>query len=219
MSGILCRLLRLWYPGGGRRLYYFRIGTHLADQPDFCRTVCRSYGHRSGRNAGRDGGHAAGDQRPVYAHVHCAFPESGQRFPGNLAVDTPALGSRTRSLRRLFQSEGPVTKGYIWRPDVSCRSSDGLPVHSAGLFWETFCRKILTNALGVALYGMFIAVVVPKSAKINGYAPWCFWRWPSAFFLNMCRCLPVFPAVLPLLSVAVIASVAGALFFPVEEAE
>ena len=78
---------------------------------------------------------------------------------------------------------------------------------------------IVTNALGIALYGMFIAVVVPK-AKENVHV-----------LIVVCIAVAVSSALyyIPIFSVistgfsiilcAVAASAAGAILFPVDEKE
>lgn len=76
---------------------------------------------------------------------------------------------------------------------------------------------ILTNAFGVALYGMFIAVVVPKSREDHHVL----FAVLIALILSMLlRYMPVFSGIssgFAIIICAVIASVAGAVIFPVEE--
>ncbi len=71
-----------------------------------------------------------------------------------------------------------------------------------GAFLGNVLPEILTNALGIALYGMFIAVVVPKSVEDKQACPqWCCWPLPSASCSNMFRYLRGFPVDLLSLSV------------------
>ena len=78
---------------------------------------------------------------------------------------------------------------------------------------------ILTNALGIALYGMFIAVVVPK-ARENRHV--LITVILAIIISTVIRYVPVFSGIsagFAIIISAVIASVAGAVFFPVKEAE
>jgi predicted branched-subunit amino acid permease len=115
-----------------------------------------------------------------------------------------------------IQTEGTIKRKYF-------AGLMSLPVlgWTCGTFFGAVMGNILpvilTNALGVALYGMFIAVVVPKSSEdrhvlfaviiavilsvIFYYVP-AFSHLSGGFTIIIC---------------AVVASVAGALIFPVKE--
>ena len=79
--------------------------------------------------------------------------------------------------------------------------------------------EIITSALGVALYGMFIAVVVPKSREnIHVLAVVII----AVAISVALRYIPVFSGIsagFAIIICAVIASAAGAVFFPVKEDE
>lgn len=94
---------------------------------------------------------------------------------------------------------------------------------SLGTFFGALCGEILptivTSALGVALYGMFIAIVVPPmkhSVKVTAVVM-------IAVVLSVCfTYIPVLKAVSPGFAViicAVTASLIGALFCPVKDKE
>lgn len=94
---------------------------------------------------------------------------------------------------------------------------------SLGTFFGALCGEILptivTSALGVALYGMFIAIVVPPmkhSVKVTAVVM-------IAVVLSVCfSYIPVLKAVSPGFAViicAVTASLIGALFCPVKDKE
>lgn len=94
---------------------------------------------------------------------------------------------------------------------------------SLGTFFGALCGEILptivTGALGVALYGMFIAIVVPPmkhSVKVTAVVM-------IAVVLSVCfTYIPVLKAVSPGFAViicAVTASLIGALFCPVKDKE
>ena len=94
---------------------------------------------------------------------------------------------------------------------------------SFGTFFGALCGEILptivTSALGVALYGMFIAIVVPPmkhSVKVTAVVM-------IAVVLSVCfTYIPVLKAVSPGFAViicAVTASLIGALFCPVKDKE
>ena len=116
------------------------------------------------------------------------------------------------------QSEGPVTKGYFgglmllpvigWTAGTFC-----------GAFLGNILPEILTHALGGARYGMFIAVGVPKSAEDKRV---CAVVLLAVAISILLKYVPMFAGIssgFAIIICAVIASVAGALFFPVEEAE
>ena len=79
--------------------------------------------------------------------------------------------------------------------------------------------EIITSALGVALYGMFIAVVVPKAREnIHVLAVVII----AVIISVALRYIPVFSGIsagFAIIICAVIASAAGAVFFPVKEDE
>lgn len=79
--------------------------------------------------------------------------------------------------------------------------------------------EIITSALGVALYGMFIAVVVPKAREnIHVLAVVII----AVAISVALRYIPVFSGIsagFAIIICAVIASAAGAVFFPVKEDE
>ena len=79
--------------------------------------------------------------------------------------------------------------------------------------------EIITSALGVALYGMFIAVVVPKAREnIHVLAVVII----AVTISVALRYIPVFSGIsagFAIIICAVIASAAGAVFFPVKEDE
>ena len=79
--------------------------------------------------------------------------------------------------------------------------------------------EIITSALGVALYGMFIAVVVPKAREnIHVLAVVII----AVAISVALRYIPVFSGIsagFAIIIFAVIASAAGAVFFPVKEDE
>ena len=79
--------------------------------------------------------------------------------------------------------------------------------------------EIITSALGVALYGMFIAVVVPKAREnIHVLAVVII----AVIISVALRYIPVFSEIsagFAIIICAVIASAAGAVFFPVKEDE
>ena len=79
--------------------------------------------------------------------------------------------------------------------------------------------EIITTSLGIALYGMFIAVVVPK-ARENRHV--LITVILAIIFSTVIRYVPVFSGIsagFAIIISAVIASVAGAVLFPVKEAE
>ena len=79
--------------------------------------------------------------------------------------------------------------------------------------------EIITTSLGIALYGMFIAVVVPK-ARENRHV--LITVILAIIISTVIRYVPVFSGIsagFAIIISAVIASVAGAVFFPVKEAE
>lgn len=79
--------------------------------------------------------------------------------------------------------------------------------------------EIITTSLGIALYGMFIAVVVPK-ARENRHV--LITVILAIIISTVIRYVPVFSGIsagFAIIISAVIASVAGAIFFPVKEAE
>ena len=79
--------------------------------------------------------------------------------------------------------------------------------------------EIITTSLGIALYGMFIAVVVPK-ARENRHV--LITVLLAIIISTVIRYVPVFAGIsagFAIIISAVIASVAGAVFFPVKEAE
>lgn len=115
-----------------------------------------------------------------------------------------------------IQSEEPIKKSYFGGLML-------LPIlgWTGGTFFGAFLGnilpEILTNALGVALYGMFIAVVVPKSAEDKHV---CCVVLLAVIISILLKYVPVFAGIssgFAIIICAVIASVAGALFFPVEE--
>lgn len=79
--------------------------------------------------------------------------------------------------------------------------------------------EIITSALGVALYGMFIAVVVPKARENMHVLAVVI----IAVIISVAlRYIPVFSGIsagFAIIICAVIASAAGAVFFPVKEDE
>lgn len=79
--------------------------------------------------------------------------------------------------------------------------------------------EIITSALGVALYGMFIAVVVPKARENMHVLAVVITAVAISVAL---RYIPVFSGIsagFAIIICAVIASAAGAVFFPVKEDE
>ena len=115
-----------------------------------------------------------------------------------------------------IQSEGPVRRAYFG-------GLMSLPVlgWTAGTFLGAYLGNILpailTNALGVALYGMFIAVVVPKSVEDKRV---CLAVLLSVAISILLKYVPVFAEIssgFGIILCAVIASFAGAVLFPVEE--
>ena len=79
--------------------------------------------------------------------------------------------------------------------------------------------EIITSALGVALYGMFIAVVVPKARENMHVLAVVIIAVAISVAL---RYIPVFSGIsagFAIIICAVIASAAGAVFFPVKEDE
>ena len=79
--------------------------------------------------------------------------------------------------------------------------------------------EIITTSLGIALYGMFIAVVVPK-ARENRHV--LITVILAIIISTVIRYVPVFSGIsagFAIIISAVIASVAGTVFFPVKEAE
>ena len=89
----------------------------------------------------------------------------------------------------------------------------------AGAVLGNIMPEIITSALGVALYGMFIAVVVPKVREnIQVLAVVAI----AVAISIALRYIPVFSGIssgFAIIICAVAASAAGAVFFPVKEAE
>lgn len=88
-----------------------------------------------------------------------------------------------------------------------------------GAFLGNILPAILTNALGIALYGMFIAVVVPKSAEDKHV---CITVLLAVACSILLRYVPAFSGIssgFAIIFCAVIASAVGALLFPVQEEE
>ena len=79
--------------------------------------------------------------------------------------------------------------------------------------------EMITNALGVALYGMFVAVVVPKAQENLHVLTVVIIAVAISSALYY---IPVFSGIsagFAIIICAVIASAAGAVLFPVKEAE
>lgn len=115
-----------------------------------------------------------------------------------------------------IQSEGSLKRSYfaglMFLPIIGWSSGTFL-----GAFLGSILPELLTNALGVALYGMFIAVIVPKSAEDKKV----FAVVILAVILSVCLYyIPVFSGIssgFAIIICAVAASAAGAVFFPVKE--
>ena len=88
-----------------------------------------------------------------------------------------------------------------------------------GAFLGNILPEILTNALGVALYGMFIAVVIPKSAEDSHVFVTVLLAVAISILLKY---VPVFAGIssgFAIILCAVLASAVGAMVFPVKEEE
>ena len=79
--------------------------------------------------------------------------------------------------------------------------------------------EIITSALGVALYGMFIAVVVPKARENIHVLAVVIIAVAISVALRYIPVFSVISAGFAIIICAVIASAAGAVFFPVKEDE
>lgn len=117
-----------------------------------------------------------------------------------------------------IQKEGPVKRSYfaglLFLPVIGWTSGTCL-----GAFLGNILPQILTNALGVALYGMFIAVFIPRSREDKKvFAVVLF-----AVFLSMLLYyIPAFAHIssgFAIIICAVTASAAGAALFPIKEEE
>lgn len=117
-----------------------------------------------------------------------------------------------------IQSEQPVKKSYfgglLFLPVIGWTSGTFF-----GAFLGNILPEILTNALGVALYGMFIAVVIPKAAEERNV----FLIVLLAVVISiLLKYIPVFAGIssgFAIILCAVIASGIGAALFPVKEEE
>ncbi len=115
-----------------------------------------------------------------------------------------------------IQSDSPIKKSYfgglMFLPIIGWTGGTFF-----GAFLGNILPQILTNALGVALYGMFIAVVVPKSAEDKRVFAVALL---AVIISILFKYVPVFAGIssgFAIIICAVIASAAGALLFPVEE--
>ena len=115
-----------------------------------------------------------------------------------------------------IQREEPIAKSYfgglMFLPVIGWTSGTFF-----GAFMGNVLPEILTNALGIALYGMFIAVVVPKSVEDKQVSAVVLLAVAISVLLKY---VPVFAGIssgFAIIICAVIASAAGAVLFPVEE--
>lgn len=117
-----------------------------------------------------------------------------------------------------IQSEPPVRKSYfgglMFLPVIGWTSGTFF-----GAFLGNILPEILTNALGVALYGMFIAVVIPKSAEDSHVFVTVLLAVAISILLKY---VPVFAGIssgFAIILCAILASAVGAMVFPVKEEE
>lgn len=115
-----------------------------------------------------------------------------------------------------IQRDEPIAKSYfgglMFLPVIGWTSGTFF-----GAFLGNVLPEILTNALGIALYGMFIAVVVPKSVEDKQVSAVVLLAVAISVLLKY---VPVFAGIssgFAIIICAVIASAAGAVLFPVEE--
>ncbi|MCD8019561.1 MAG: AzlC family ABC transporter permease [Clostridiales bacterium] len=115
-----------------------------------------------------------------------------------------------------IQSEEPVSRSYFGGLLI-------LPVTgwSGGTFFGAFLGnilpEILTDALGVALYGMFIAVFVPKSVEDRRVLAVVILAIAISLLLYYVPVFSGLSAGFSIILCAVVASAVGAVFFPVKE--
>lgn len=133
------------------------------DKPHVSRTVCRRDCTCRHGNLRGDGYDTAGHQFPLFPEADFHFSESG---PGNSAASGSGAGIRHHPdeiFAVAIGHDGSISKEYfsglISLPILGCprdsvRSSPGK--HHAGDHH---------HITGIALYGMFIAVVVPKARE------------------------------------------------------
>ena len=117
-----------------------------------------------------------------------------------------------------IQEEGTIKRyyflGLMILPIIGWTSGTFL-----GAFLGNVLPTILTNALGVALYGMFIAVVIPKSVEDHHVLAEVILAVICSMVL---RYVPIFSGIssgFAIIICAVIASAAAAILFPVKEEE
>lgn len=131
-------------------------------QCDQCRAVCRAVTDRIDRFLYRDGHHTAYHQLKILSDVLCAFAED---WSGSAAVP-PFFSLLTVWPMRSSASQFARVENwvrFILTGLYLSLYSDGYSVH----FLESWSGNILparvVSALSVALYGMFLAIIIPPA--------------------------------------------------------
>ena len=187
------------------------------DKPHVSRTVCRRDCTCRHGNLRGDGYDTAGHQFPLFPDGDFPFQKVDGKFRG---VWKWLLGFAITDeiFAVAIGHDGSISKEYF-------SGLISLPIlgWSAGTLFGAvlgnIMPEIITTSLGIALYGMFIAVVVPK-ARENRHV--LITVILAIIISTVIRYVPVFSGIsagFAIIISAVIASVAGAVFFPVKEAE
>ena len=135
----------------------------LSDKSDIGRSVCRYRDHCSRRISLGDGTDSASHQSSVLSDVFFTVTETGKGV-GNGHRLTVAFGVTDEIFGVSASQEGRISPWYNY--GVMCVAIPGWTLGTlAGAISGNLLPDFLVSALSVAIYGMFLAVIIPPAKK------------------------------------------------------
>ena len=162
-SWIFCGILYLWHDGCCRRLEYLAGSPDLPDQPDIGRSVC-GIGHYF---AGGSMWEMAMTQLIInlrYCLMSFSLSQKFRREESGILKYIAAFGVTDEIFGISAAQEGKVSVFYNY--GAMCVAIPGWTLGTlAGGISGSLLPDFMLSALSVAIYGMFLAIIIPPSKK------------------------------------------------------
>lgn len=162
-SWIFCGILYLWHDGCCRRLEYLAGSPDLPDQPDIGRSVCGT-GHYFCRRLHVGDGNDPVDHQPEILPDVISLSQKFRREESGILKYIAAFGITDEIFGISAAQEGKVSVFYNY--GAMCVAIPGWTLGTlAGGISGSLLPDFMLSALSVAIYGMFLAIIIPPSKK------------------------------------------------------